>query len=96
MKTITIKKQKYILKYTLRAFFIFENLTGRQFAFGRMLDEYLLFYSILLANNKDTFLMPFDEFIEACECDAAVFLALKGWWVKGVAPGFLPYYNVVL
>ena len=27
MKTITIKKQKYILKYTLRAFFIFENLT---------------------------------------------------------------------
>lgn len=37
MKTITIKKQKYILKYTLRAFFIFENLTGRQFAFGRML-----------------------------------------------------------
>ena len=77
MKTITIKKQKYILKYTLRAFFIFENLTGRQFAFGRMLDEYLLFYSILLANNKDTFLMPFDEFIEACESDPALFLSFK-------------------
>lgn len=46
MKTITIKKQEYVLKYTLRAFFIFENLTGRQFSFGRTLDEYLLFYSI--------------------------------------------------
>ncbi|MFK2699123.1 hypothetical protein ACIXR5_06720 [Bacteroides fragilis] len=84
MKTITIKKQKYILKYTLRAFFIFENLTGRQFAFGRMLDEYLLFYSILLANNKDTFLMPFDEFIEACESDPALFLSFKEFFVKEI------------
>ena len=81
MKTITIKKQKYILKYTLRAFFIFENLTGRQFAFGRMLDEYLLFYSILLANNKDTFLMPFDEFIES---DPVLFLSFKEFFVKEI------------
>lgn len=84
MKTITIQKKKYILKYTLRAFFIFENLTGRQFAFGRMLDEYLLFYSILLANNKDTFLMPFDEFIEACESDPALFLSFKEFFVKEI------------
>lgn len=82
MKTITIKKQEYVLKYTLRAFFIFENLTGRRFSFGRTLDEYLLFYSILLANNKDTFLMPFDEFIEACESDPALFLSFKEFFVK--------------
>lgn len=84
MKTITIKKQEYVLKYTLRAFFIFENLTGRQFSFGRTLDEYLLFYSILLANNKDTFLMPFDEFIEACESDPALFLSFKEFFVKEI------------
>lgn len=72
MKTITIKKRDYILKYTLRAFFIFENLTGKQFEFGRMLDEYLLFYSVLLANNKDTFLMSFDEFVEACDFDPSL------------------------
>lgn len=72
MKTITIKKRDYILKYTLRAFFIFENLTGKQFEFGRMLDEYLLFYSVLLANNKDTFLMSFDEFVEACDSDPSL------------------------
>lgn len=49
-----------------------------------MLDEYLLFYSILLANNKDTFLMPFDEFIEACESDPALFLSFKEFFVKEI------------
>nr|WP_317473164.1 hypothetical protein [Bacteroides hominis (ex Liu et al. 2022)]MDV6156499.1 hypothetical protein [Bacteroides hominis (ex Liu et al. 2022)] len=84
MKTITIKKQDYVLKYTLRAFFIFENFTGRQFAFGRMLDEYLLFYSILLANNKDTFLMSFDEFVEACDSDPSLFASFKEFFVKQI------------
>ncbi|MFR3100803.1 MAG: hypothetical protein ACLTNJ_09325 [Parabacteroides distasonis] len=82
MKTITIKKRDYILKYTLRAFFIFENLTGKQFEFGRMLDEYLLFYSVLLANNKDTFLMSFDEFVEACDFDPSLFASFKEFFVK--------------
>ena len=84
MKTITIKKQDYVLKYTLRAFPIFENFTGRQFAFGRMLDEYLLFYSILLANNKDTFLMSFDEFVEACDSDPSLFASFKEFFVKQI------------
>lgn len=82
MKIITIKKQEYVLKYTLRAFFIFENLTGKQFEFGRMLDEYLLFYSVLLANNKDTFLMSFDEFVEACDSDPSLFVSFKEFFVK--------------
>ena len=82
MKTITIKKRDYILKYTLRAFFIFENLTGKQFEFGRMLDDYLLFYSVLLANNKDTFLMSFDEFVEACDSDPSLFASFKEFFVK--------------
>ena len=84
MKTITIKKQDYVLKYTLRAFFIFENFTGRQFAFGRMLYESLLFYSILLANNKDTFLMSFDEFVEACDSDPSLFASFKEFFVKQI------------
>lgn len=82
MKTITIKKRDYVLKYTLRAFFIFENLTGKQFEFGRMLDEYLLFYSVLLANNKDAFLMSFDEFVEACDSDPSLFASFKEFFVK--------------
>lgn len=84
MKTITIKKQGYVLKYTLRAFFIFENLTGKQFEFGRMIDEYLLFYSVLLANNKDSFLMSFDEFVEACDLDPSLFVSFKEFFVKQI------------
>lgn len=84
MKTITIKKQGYVLKYTLRAFFIFENLTGKQFEFGRMIDEYLLFYSVLLANNKDSFLMSFDEFVEACDSDPSLFVSFKEFFIKQI------------
>ena len=80
MKTITIKKQDYVLKYTLRAFFIFESLAGKQFEFGRMIDEYLLFYSVLLANNKDSF----DEFVEACDSDPSLFASFKEFFVKQI------------
>lgn len=84
MKTITIKERDYVLKYTLRAFFIFENLAGKQFEFGRMIDEYLLFYSVLLANNKDSFLMSFDEFVEACDSDPSLFVSFKEFFVKQI------------
>lgn len=84
MKTITIKKRDYVLKYTLRAFFIFESLAGKQFEFGRMIDEYLLFYSVLLANNKDSFLMSFDEFVEACDSDPSLFASFKEFFVKQI------------
>lgn len=83
MKTISIKKKEYLLKYTLRAFFIFENMTGYSFKFGTVLDEYLLFYSVLLANNAG-FSIPFDEFINLCDESPALFKEFKGFFLKEV------------
>lgn len=83
MKTISIQNREYLLKYTLRAFFIFENLTGYSFQFGKVLDEYLLFYSMLLANNE-TFTMPFDEFINLCDESPAMFNEFKEFFLKEV------------
>ena len=76
MKTISINGKEFTLKYSLRAFFIFENLSGYPFQFGKMIDEFLLFYSFLLANNE-SFTMEFDEFIDSCESDLTLFNQFK-------------------
>lgn len=83
MKTISVQNKEYLLRYTLRAFFIFENMTGYSFKFGKVLDEYLLFYSMLLANNE-SFAMPFDEFIDLCDESPAMFFDFKEFFLKEV------------
>ncbi|MCG4685529.1 hypothetical protein [Bacteroides finegoldii] len=77
MKTISFNGKDFSLKYTLRAFFVFESISGYPFQFGKLLDEYLLFYSFLIASNKDSFNMAFDEFIELCENDLTLFEQFK-------------------
>lgn len=77
MKTISFNGKDFSLKYTLRAFFVFESISGYPFQFGKLLDEYILFYSFLLASNKDSFNMEFDEFIELCENDLTLFEQFK-------------------
>lgn len=77
MRTLTIDGKDFILKYTLRAFFVFENITGYPFKFGKMLDEFVLFYSFLLATNQDSFKIEFDKFIELCENDLTLYNQFK-------------------
>lgn len=67
MRTVTINGIDYKVKYTIRALFIFEQITGKPFKMETTLDSYLFFYSMILANNKenpidwDTFLDALDE-----------------------------------
>jgi hypothetical protein len=77
MRTISLNGKEFILKYTLRAFFVFESISGYPFQFGKMLDEFLLFYSFLIASNQDSFQLKFDEFIELCENDLTLFEQFK-------------------
>ena len=77
MRTISLNEKEFILKYTLRAFFVFESISGYPFQFGKMLDEFLLFYSFLTASNQDSFQLKFDEFIELCENDLTLFEQFK-------------------
>ncbi len=44
---------------------------------SKMLDEFLLFYSFLLASNQELFKMEFEEFIELCENDLTLFEQFK-------------------
>ena len=64
MKLITIKEYK--IKQTLRALFIFEQITGRPFEIKTMLDNYIFFYSVIIANNPDN-ILDWDDFIDALD-----------------------------
>lgn len=68
MEKITINGKEFNLKYTLRSLFIFEQITKKPFKIETMLDNYVFFYSLLIANNKDNTL-EWDEFIDAMDED---------------------------
>ena len=70
---ITIKDKQYKIKYTLRALFIYEQITGKAFNLRTITDEYLFFYCILAANNPDIQL-TFDDLIDAIDEDMNIMI----------------------
>lgn len=72
---ITINNKEYTLKYTIKALFIYERITDKPFKFEGLYSEYLLFYCVLLANNE--FNLSFDEFIDICDDDPALFSTFR-------------------
>lgn len=78
MKKIKIKGKTYNLKYTVRSLFIYEQITGKPFKIETLLDNYVFFYSIILANNKDKDeVLTWDEFIDAIDNDPNLFGAIN-------------------
>lgn len=72
MEKITINGKNYNLKYTLRSLFIFEQITKKSFKIETLLDNYIFFYSLILANNKDN-PIDWDDFIQAMDDDPTLF-----------------------
>lgn len=70
-KTITINGTQYVVKQTLRGLFIWEQIAGRPFEIKNSLDNYLYYYSLILANNKDCEL-DWDNFIDALDEDPTI------------------------
>jgi len=72
MKTVTIGGKEYKVKYSLRSLFIFEAITKKPFTIDTLTDNYLFFYSILLASNPD---MPldWDAFIDELDSNPNLF-----------------------
>lgn len=68
---VTIKNKTYKVKYSIRAMFIFEKLTGKLFKLESMMDFYIFYYSMILAGNTDCSLL-FDEFIDECDLNPAI------------------------
>ena len=74
--TITINNIEYKLKYTIRALFIFEQITKKPFEIRTTMDNYLFFYCMILANNPDTTL-DWDEFLDAMDNDTSLITQLN-------------------
>lgn len=72
--TIKIKDTVYQFKQTIRALFLWEQIAQRPFDIKSLLDNYLYFYCILLANNSD--FMMWDDFIDALDEDPEIFNSL--------------------
>lgn len=74
--TIKINGTEYKIKYTLRALFLFEEIAKKQFKIETLLDNYLFFYCMILANNADAPL-TWDEFINALDDDPTLFVKMN-------------------
>ena len=69
---ITINNKEYKVKYTIRALFVFEQITGKAFEIKTLLDNYIFFYSMIIANNPDN-VLDWNEFIDALDSDPSIF-----------------------
>ena len=72
---ITIKNKQYKVKYTIRALFIFEQITGKPFNIATLFDNYLFFYCLILANNPDN-VLDFEDYIDAVDSDKNLYQQL--------------------
>lgn len=68
MKQIEINGKTYKLKYTIRSLFIFEQITKKSFKIESLLDNYVFFYSMILANNPDS-PIEWDDFLDAMDAN---------------------------
>ncbi len=68
---ITIQDKTYKIKYSIRALFIFEQLTGKSFSLDSLMNQYVFYYSMILANNPECTL-TFDMFVDECDENATL------------------------
>ena len=73
--TVTINGVDYKIQYTIRALFIMEQITGKPFQVTTLLDNYIFFYSMILANNPDN-ILNWNDFIDALDNDPNLFKQL--------------------
>lgn len=69
---IIIKGEEYNIKYTIRALFIFEQITNKPFKIETLLDNYIFFYSIILASNKDK-VLDWNDFIDELDTNPKLY-----------------------
>ncbi len=75
MNTIKINGIDYKIKYTIRALFIFEQITGKAFKIETLLDNYIFFYAMILANNEDV--LDWNDFLDALDEDPTLFAQMN-------------------
>lgn len=78
MGKIKIKGEEYLLKNTLRALFIYEEINDKPFTPDKSRNIYTYIYSVLLANNPDSYI-SFGDFIDAIDEDPQLNADILKW-----------------
>lgn len=73
---IKINGKEYNIKYTIRALFIFERIAEKTFSIDSLLDNYIFFYSMILACNPDN-LLDWDEYLDALDQDPSLYQQIE-------------------
>ena len=77
MSKVTINGVEYTAKYSLRALFLYERMTGNNgFETKSTEDSFRFMYAMVKANNPDCS-MSWDEFLDDVEADPAIAVALS-------------------
>ena len=77
MSKVTINGVEYTAKYSLRALFLYERMTGNNgFETKSTEDSFKFMYAMVKANNPDC-TMSWDEFLDHVEEDPAIAVALS-------------------
>lgn len=79
--TITIRQTEITLKYSLRALFTYERISGQSFNPKTLEDFCTFFYCVLCSSNKDLDL-TFDEFIDFLDEDPSKMSEFAEWLSK--------------
>lgn len=83
---ITIQNKEYEIKNTIRAMFIFEKIANKPFKIETLLDWYIFYYSMILANNADCTLL-FDEFISECDSNPSLVMNIQDYLTQQMNVG---------
>lgn len=75
MKTVNINGKDYQIKQTIRSLFLWEQIAGRPFEVKTTLDNYLYYYCLILANNKECDL-DWDAFLDAIDNDPSIIIEI--------------------
>lgn len=75
---IKIKNKEYEIKNTIRAMFIFEKIASKPFKIETLLDWYVYYYSMILANNEECDLL-FDTFINECDSNPSLIMDIQDY-----------------
>lgn len=64
--------------------FIFEKMANKIFKIESLLDWYIFYYSMILANNPDCELL-FDDFIDECDSNPTLIVKMQEYLNKEMA-----------
>lgn len=70
--------QYFKVKYSIRAMFVFEKLTGKLFKLESLMDFYIFYYSMILAGNPECTLL-FDDFIDECDLNPVLVADIQNY-----------------